>query len=79
LGHCFFTDIVDYLARYVGESGYSGKKLINVNLFREGGPAEALWVFSLEPLIRAFLGSMDNDTRSAKVKKMKVAFFNAER
>lgn len=79
LGHCFFADIVDYLARYVGESGYSGKKLINVNLFREGGPAEALWAFSLEPLIRAFLGSMDNDTRSAKVKKMKARFFNAER
>ncbi len=77
IGHTFFAEIADYLSNYAGESGYSGAKLARVNLYKSGGPAEALWQFSLEPMILAFLGSMDNKTRATKVKAIKDKFLHA--
>ena len=69
IGHTFFAEVVDIYKSYKDIGGYS--RLQN-KLFRGGdGPAGILWRISLEPILLAFLGNMDEESGNRILKRLK--------
>lgn len=71
IGHTFFADIISIASSYTSRSGYkSNMKLFN----KEGSPAHVLWNISLEPMISAFMGNMDDKTKAEYLQDFKGLF-----
>jgi 5-methylcytosine-specific restriction protein B len=68
IGHTFFGEIVDIYNSYKELGGY---KNLQKQLYRKQGPAQILWDISLAPMLEAFLGNMDVDTRKEKMAELK--------
>lgn len=68
IGHTFFGEIVNIYKSY---KELGGHKSLQKQLYRNQGPAQILWEISLEPMLKAFLGNMDTETRTEKIAELK--------
>lgn len=73
VGHTFFADVVDIYLSYKELNGYSNR--IQNKLYRNGGAVEILWDISIAPILSAFLGNMDKDSKMDKMSEFKGYFF----
>lgn len=73
IGHTFFGEIVEIYKSYKELNGYS--RLQN-QIFRKDGPAKILWEISIEPILSAFLGNMDQETKKVKLTELRDSFIN---
>lgn len=69
VGHTFFAEVVDIYRSYKELKGFSNR-LAN-QLFRSDGPVHILWAISIEPILNAFLGNLDEATKSEKLAELK--------
>lgn len=72
VGHTFFAEVVEIYKSYKDLNGYTNR--ITNKIFRNGGAANILWEISIEPIIAAFLGNMDKDTKTDKLKNLRTVF-----
>jgi 5-methylcytosine-specific restriction enzyme B len=75
IGHTFFSEIIDIAKLFTGRRFYKN----NMKLYRESGPAQVLWNISIEPMIIAFLGNLDEETKDKKIKEMMGLFLNGKK
>ena len=68
IGHTFFGEIVNIYKSFKELGGY---KNLQKQLYRKHGPAQILWEISLAPMLEAFLGNMDIETREEKINELK--------
>jgi 5-methylcytosine-specific restriction enzyme B len=61
IGHTFFAEIYDISLKFIE---VQGKK---VDILDVDGPLKVLWDISIEPMLDAFLGNMDNKTKIDKI------------
>jgi len=74
IGHTFFAEIVDLVYQYKALKGYS--KSLKNNIYRDAGPAEILWNISIKPMIEAFLGNMDHDSKDQMVEELRKDYYH---
>ena len=55
VGHTYFAEILDIASQFKGRRGY----IQRIPIFKQGGPAETLWKLSIEPILNAFFGNLD--------------------
>lgn len=73
IGHTFFAEAIDIAAAFASRSGYKN----NLKIFnKEGSPAHVLWDVSLGPMLSAFMGNMDDNTKGDYLKEFKGLFIN---
>jgi len=48
-------------------------------LFKEGGPVQVLWDISIEPIINAFLGNLDEAKKGDRIEEMRKLFLDGKR
>jgi 5-methylcytosine-specific restriction protein B len=68
IGHTFFAEIVDIFKSLKGV--HSGR------LYFLNQPVSILWEISIKPILQAFLGNMDADTKNEKIKELQKVFTN---
>lgn len=70
IGHTFFGEIVDILKAY--------RELENRtrSIYKSEGPVQVLWNISIKPMIEAFLGNMNTQTKKEQVESLAKIFFN---
>ena len=68
IGHTFFAEIVDIFKSFKG--------IHNGRLYFLSQPVSILWEISIKPIIQAFLGNMDADTKSVKLNELQKVFMN---
>ena len=68
IGHTFFAEIVDIFKSLKGV--HSGR------LYFINQPVNILWEISIKPILQAFLGNMDADTKNENIKKLQKVFIN---
>ena len=68
IGHTFFAEIVDIFKSLKGV--HSGR------LYFINQPVNILWEISIKPILQAFLGNMDADTKNENIKKLQKVFVN---
>lgn len=73
IGHTFFGEIVNIFSSYKEINGYVNR--LKKQLYREDGAVKILWEISIEPIISAFLGNLDVETKTEKLKELKGVFF----
>lgn len=76
IGHTFFAEIVDIFSSYKSIHGYS--KQLSKQIFRDGGAIDIIWSISIEPIIEAFLGNLDKDSKKEVLKKLRATFKKSE-
>lgn len=76
VGHTFFAEVVDIYKSYKELHGYTNS--IRNKLFRDGGAVEILWKISIEPIISAFLGNLDKDSKAEKINEFKNILIKSE-
>lgn len=69
IGHTFFAEIVDVTATYKGIN--NRKRFTNLQ-----EPARILWKISIRPMLEAYFGNMDEQTRVDKLKEFEKLFLN---
>ncbi|WP_066829603.1 McrB family protein [Rufibacter ruber] len=69
IGHTFFAEIIDIFKTF--KKIHSGKR----NHFLQQ-PVKILWEVSIKPILQAFLGNMDNESKSEKIKSLQRGFVN---
>lgn len=74
IGHTFFSEVMDIARQFVGRSGY----INGVKLYKSGGPAEILWNISIEPMMAAFLGNLDDTQKKERINEVKEIFINGK-
>ena len=74
IGHTFFSEVIDIARQFSGRPGHVNK----IKLFKSGGPASVLWNISIEPMIAAFLGNLDETQKNEKIKEMREIFINGK-
>ncbi len=67
IGHTFFAEIVNIYKTY---KDIKGKKRMNKQFYRDNGPAQILWDISLKPMLNAFLGNMETESRNEKINEL---------
>ncbi len=72
IGHTFFAEIVDIYKGYLELNGYTSQ--IKNKIFRKEGPAHILWDISIEPILRALLGSVNPGFMNDKMKELRNIF-----
>ncbi|MEZ7893190.1 MAG: AAA family ATPase [Candidatus Wallbacteria bacterium] len=75
IGHTFFSELIDITKEFFGRPGYKNK----IDIYKSNGPCEVLWNISIEPIIQAFMGNLDETTKNDKIKEMRELFFYAEK
>ena len=68
IGHTFFAEIVDIFKSLKGV--HSGR------LYFINQPVNILREISIKPILQAFLGNMDADTKNENIKKLQKVFIN---
>jgi 5-methylcytosine-specific restriction protein B len=69
IGHTFFAEIVPIYQKYKEVKGYVNK--MKNQIYRGGdGPSCILWDISIKPMINAFLGNMDQETKNDTIDKL---------
>nr|WP_321414754.1 AAA family ATPase [uncultured Allomuricauda sp.] len=71
IGHTFFAEITDIFNQFSSIQGFEIK-----SIFLKNGPAKVLWDISIKPMLEAFLGNMDKQTRHDKIIKLETIFMN---
>ncbi|MCU0349621.1 MAG: AAA family ATPase [Flavobacterium sp.] len=74
IGHTFFGEVVDIYARYKEIEGYRNK--MKNQLYRTDGAVRILWNISIKPMIEAFFGNLDKETKDEKLKELESKFIN---
>lgn len=74
IGHTFFAEIIDIASGFVGRPSYVNK----LPLFKDGGPVETLWDISIEPILEAFFGNLDNEQRIKHIEEIKEIMLNGK-
>lgn len=72
VGHTFFAEVVDIYKSYKDLNGYSNQ--IQNKLYRNGGAVSILWDISIQPILSAFFGNMDKETKTDKLKELRNVF-----
>lgn len=72
IGHTFFAEIIDVYNQY---STIQGKQIKSI--FIDNGPVKVLWDISIKPMLEAFFGNMDKQTRIEKINSLEKVFVNA--
>ena len=65
IGHTFFGEVVNVFSSYKKLNGYVNR--MKKQIFRNAGPASILWDISISPMLSAFLGNMDRESKKAKM------------
>jgi len=68
VGHTFFAEIVDIFNSLKGI--HSGR------LYFLNQPVSILWEISVKPILQAFLGNMDSESKKEKISDLQKVFFN---
>jgi 5-methylcytosine-specific restriction protein B len=74
IGHTFFSEVIDISHKLSGTQGYMHK----IKLFKKNGPVQVLWDISIEPMLQAFLGNLDESSKKEKIKEMQDLFLNVK-
>ena len=69
------TPILDIASQFTGRSGYIQK----IPIFKHGGPVETLWNISIEPILDAFFGNLDELQKKEHLKEMKEILLNVKK
>lgn len=69
IGHTFFAEIVDIFNSF--RNIHSGRR------YFLNQPVNILWEVSIKPILQAFLGNMDTDSKSQKINQLQRTFINA--
>lgn len=72
IGHTFFGEIVNVYHSFKEIQERSRQ----FNLYLKDGPAQVLWEISIKPMINAFLGNLDNNTKKEVVETIFKAYIN---
>jgi 5-methylcytosine-specific restriction protein B len=71
IGHTFFGEIVEIFNQFSEIQGMEIK-----SIFIKNGPVKVLWDISIKPMLEAFLGNMDKQTREEKINRLESIFIN---
>ncbi|MCB9365183.1 MAG: AAA family ATPase [Flavobacteriales bacterium] len=71
IGHTFFGEIVNI---YKSFKDITGSSRLRYQIFRNDGAIDIIWSISIEPIISAFLGNLDKETKEAKLKELRSIF-----
>lgn len=74
IGHTFFGELPDIHETYV----LNTNRKRSFKLYKKDGPIEILWTISIEPILNAFLGNLDNETKLETIKKFKSIYLNGK-
>lgn len=69
IGHTFFGEIVEIFNQFSSIQGTEIK-----SIFIKNGPIKVLWDISIKPMLEAFLGNMDKQTRDNKIHNLETIF-----
>lgn len=72
IGHTFFAEVVNIFKSYKELKGYYNR--LQTQIFRYDGAAKILWEISIEPILSAFLGNMDKESKTEKLNELKKIF-----
>lgn len=72
IGHTFFGEVVEIFNSYKSIHGYSNQ--LSKQIFRNGGAIDIIWSISIEPIIEAFLGNLDKESKQTHIKVLKKTF-----
>jgi len=72
IGHTFFAEVVNIFKSYKELKGYYNR--LQNQIFRYDGAAKILWEISIEPILSAFLGNMDKESKTEKLNELKKIF-----
>jgi 5-methylcytosine-specific restriction protein B len=75
IGHTFFAEIIDIASQFAGHTGYINR----ISIFKNGGPVETLWNISIEPMLDAFFGNLDEQQKIDHLKEMKEILLNVNK
>lgn len=71
IGHTFFAEIVEIFNQFSNIQGTVIK-----SIFIKNGPVKVLWDISVKPMLEAFLGNIDKQTRQEKINGLEKIFIN---
>lgn len=71
IGHAFFGDIVSIYDQYKSMKGYVRK---NNFLFENNGPVHILWDISIQPILDAFMGNIEQTNKESILKELKAIY-----
>lgn len=72
IGHTFFGEVVEIFNSYKAIHGYSNQ--LSKQIFRNGGAIDIIWSISIEPIIEAFLGNLDKESKQTHIKALEKTF-----
>jgi 5-methylcytosine-specific restriction enzyme B len=72
VGHTFFAEVVEIYKSYKDLNGYTNR--IKNKIFRNGGAANILWDISIQPILSAFLGNLDRESKTDKLNELRKVF-----
>ncbi len=72
VGHTFFAEVVEIYKSYKDINGYTNR--IKEKIYRNGGAANIIWDISIKPILSAFLGNMDKDSKADKLNELRTVF-----
>lgn len=71
IGHAFFGDVVAIYDQYRSMKGYVRKTNI---LFEDNGPVHIIWNISIQPILDAFMGNIEDSNKDSILKELKTIF-----
>lgn len=72
IGHTFFGEIVDIYKSFKDINGFSKS---NKKIFRKDcGPIDIIWSISIKPIIEAFLGNLDKESKETTLQNLENTF-----
>lgn len=72
IGHTFFGEVVEIFNSYKSIHGYSNQ--LSKQIFRDDGAIDIIWSISIEPIIEAFLGNLDKESKQTQIKALEKTF-----
>lgn len=71
IGHTFFSEIVDIYTQYSSIQGKNPE-----SIFKKNGAIKILWDISIRPMLDAFFGNMDKQTKQSQINTLEKVYFN---
>ncbi len=75
IGHTFFAEIVDIYSSFKAINNKTNR--IKDKLFRANGPASILWDISIQPILEAYLGNIEEGEKKKMIQDLNNTFFKA--